>query len=304
MELKALEENSVEKTKKLKSKVLCSICGFLCASNKSRKSHMKAIHFKTKNHFCDICGEGFLRKESIRLHVFKHIPEELQERNFKCKSCPKSFKCQRSLILHIKGMHQKGKEVKCDCGKSFATKKRLHYHQKCVHQKEKYSKKCEICGKLLYDASKLREHIRIYHTEGGRGNFICSDCGKACDSVSRLNVHQKIHEGITYTCNEPDCGKDYQTKAALRNHKNNSHLKFSDFICEVENCGKAFVTDHKLQRHMKVKHVKHRVNCPVESCKFMVGRRDYMKNHLKKHTELDREELQKRLDSVKDMDLV
>jgi hypothetical protein len=54
-------------------------------------------------------------------------------------------------------------------------------------------------------------------------------------------------------------------------------------------------------RHIKVTNEKHRVNCPVEDCKFMVGRRDYMKNHIRKHVELKPEVQTQMLDSVKEL---
>jgi hypothetical protein len=64
-------------------------------------------------------------------------------------------------------------------------------------------------------------------------------------------------------------------------------------------------SNQKLDRHVTLIHEKLRTPCPVgNGCKFSVGRRDYMRTHLKKHIELSSEDLEKYLNSVKDMKIL
>lgn len=265
------------------------------------RTHNKKIKF-----ICDFCGKNFDKKTHCREHVLTHIPKQHRQKVLQCSECSQSFLTPRYLEKHHNRKHalKIEKEFKCDCGKVFRYLSDLLSHKRNVHDKDQYSRICETCGKTLYNEKDLKRHIKIYHTEGGRGNYICSDCGKRFDDLRSLNVHRKNHREKTIACDEPGCNKKFQTNSVLKNHKEKVHLRIRNCICDVEYCRKTFPDMKKLQRHVTVVHQKLKASCPVEGCEFMVGRRDYMKNHIKKHTELSQEELQEFLNSVKNMNIM
>lgn len=59
-----------------------------------------------------------------------------------------------------------------------------------------------------------------------------------------------------------------------------------------------------LGRHIAVTHEKVRVNCFVESCRFSVGRKDYLRNHIiLSHRELTEDVKNAYLAKIRDMKL-
>jgi hypothetical protein len=51
--------------------------------------------------------------------------------------------------------------------------------------------------------------------------------------------------------------------------------------------------------HIALTHENFRESCPVQNCKFSVGRKDYMRAHIAKHTELTQDLIEKLLEEVK-----
>jgi uncharacterized Zn-finger protein len=286
--------------------VACYECGKI-VQRRSLHDHISFVHTKKYIYFCDLCGRGFYKKYNLMSHLYSHIPPDLRDRNHICPICSKTFFCKQGLNTHQKETHAKiepGKELNCECGKQFKNRNGLRQHKRKIHNREEFLKTCEHCGKVISDATKLKKHIRIFHTEGGRGNFMCSECGKLFDQKQELSCHQRIHVKPTIPCDEPGCDKMFRRLNLMEHHKKISHLKVKNHKCDHENCGKGFATFQKLKRHIKVTHEKHREKCPVEDCKFMVGRRDYMKNHIRKHVELKPEVQTQMLESVSDMQLI
>ena len=86
-------------------------------------------------------------------------------------------------------------------------------------------KTCLECNKTLFNGTELKYHMKIFHTEGGRGKFLCNECGKKFDTVSNLNSHRKLHWEKTIKCDYAGCDKMYATQYLLGLHKKVTHLK-------------------------------------------------------------------------------
>jgi KRAB domain-containing zinc finger protein len=281
----------------------CPECGKVLAKQ-SICTHIRLVHRKKMTCICDYCGKGFGRKTSLICHIATHIPKEFRERPEKCENCDAQFYNKEQLKSHERKYCSKENEnqtFECECGKVFKYLAYLNTHKNHVHNRGKYERVCDQCGKVVASGTDLKKHVKIHHTEGGRGNFVCTDCGKRFDDLSRLNFHKKIHSEPTFMCDEPGCGKKFYTTTAKREHMNTVHLQLRNFICSVKDCGKAFTSRQRRERHVKVTHEQVKASCPVEGCSFRVGRRDYMKIHLKKHSDLEPEELAAFLEEVKDM---
>lgn len=201
-------------------------------------------------------------------------------------------------------MHLPLEPVTCHCGMVFEKKTLLFYHINRVHKKIGIEKvPCRHCGKLLASDKNLKEHIEKFHNDK---NFTCNSCGKILLSVRSLMTHQKkYHDEMKYKCDVMGCGKIFRFDGELLDHKNYAHLNLKNYKCTFSGCDKAYANNKARLSHHKLVHVKLRENCPVgKGCKFSVGRRDYMRNHLKKHAELSQTELEHYLKVISEMNLV
>jgi KRAB domain-containing zinc finger protein len=281
--------------------VVCHECGKF-VQRRSLPLHMNVVHIKSSNFFCDLCGKGFFRKQRIMNHIVTHIPPELRVRDYVCDICSHAFVTEGNLKQHISYVHS-GRNLKCECGKMFKNPVNLRNHKNYTHNKESLKRKCEQCGEVLNTGTLLKEHIEIFHTEGGRGNYVCSECGNHYDRKVSLLFHRRIHMKKTIPCDEPGCDRMFRTTPLMIKHNKSVHLKVKNYKCDRANCEKAFSENSMLLRHIKITHEKHREKCPVEDCKFTKGRRDYMKNHIRKHVELKPELQTKMIESLKEMEL-
>lgn len=69
-------------------------------------------------------------------------------------------------------------------------------------------------------------------------------------------------------------------------------------------CEKSFFSANHLRRHIAVTHEKVRVNCFIENCRFSVGRKDYLRNHIiLNHRELSESVKNALLIKIRDMKL-
>lgn len=289
--------------------IACDLCGITIKAC-SMRNHIRNVHMKVAKFECDYCGKKCFKKSGLRYHIQRHIPMRYRERLHECGICLDRFFTKNCLQVHFKSKHTTLDDSEmasfiCKCGKAYRSRGQLNQHFKMVHEKEKYRAPCQYCGKILSSSTHLKEHIRIFHTEGGQNNFICKICGKLYNLKRDLTTHEKSHGERNFVCQEPGCSKKFIFAKQLKEHFRSAHLNQKDHICSYENCDKRFTSRQKLIRHLMISHEKLRVFCPVgDGCKFAVGRRDYMNNHLKKHIELSPEEVEKHLEAVKHMKLV
>jgi uncharacterized Zn-finger protein len=69
-------------------------------------------------------------------------------------------------------------------------------------------------------------------------------------------------------------------------------------------CEKSFFSANHLRRHIAVSHDKIRINCFVEGCKYSVGRKDYLRNHIISHRDLPTDIKNEYLQRVREMKIV
>ncbi|XP_054154593.1 zinc finger protein 678-like, partial [Oppia nitens] len=86
-----------------------------------------------------------------------------------------------------------------------------------------------------------------------------NDCGKSFNSKSnlknhKLNIHSnrrfKLHlKEKSFKCDVDYCG---QIKTTLNQHKRTIHLGLKPFKCDVDNCGKQFRKKSNLSQHRQI----------------------------------------------------
>ena len=68
----------------------------------------------------------------------------MQNKNYKCVLCEKTFGQAALLKIHVKWVHDEIQISECYiCGKRYDSKNKLAQHLKLVHSKKPY--KCETC---------------------------------------------------------------------------------------------------------------------------------------------------------------
>lgn len=283
--------------------IACEYCGKVIKRS-WLSGHMASHQESSKNLECDNCGKKFRRKIFLQRHLRGHIPRDFREKIYPCDVCGLRYISQDVVYHHKKTKHSEGSTpAVCHCGKTYSSQSNLVLHIKHFHNRKDYEAPCKQCGKVLANASLLKEHVRIYHTAGGQNNYLCTVCGRRFHQKKRLTQHQKHHGDKQFVCSDVGCGKSFVTTSLLRKHQKIVHLKIKDYKCLHVGCDKAYASNQKLKRHEAEKHASIRPKCPIDRCSFRVGRADYMKNHLKKHAELNREELDFYINIVKNMKL-
>uniref|UniRef100_A0A336KLD3 CSON012314 protein n=1 Tax=Culicoides sonorensis TaxID=179676 RepID=A0A336KLD3_CULSO len=94
--------NKAGKSKGVKGKYFCDICGQTVSAISSIKRHKDAVHFKIKKKFklreCPECGKSFFQ-------LAKHLKIKHRDSKVKCTICERILSCSFSYKRHLKKVH-------------------------------------------------------------------------------------------------------------------------------------------------------------------------------------------------------
>ncbi|GAA54220.1 KRAB domain-containing zinc finger protein [Clonorchis sinensis] len=160
-------------------------------------------------HKCLVCGKSFRYLSVATRHNEVHV----EEANFQCSLCKKSFRIGRWFQQHMRRFHPGGeakplrassKRVQesqlrgnpCpECGKCFSSWKVLFQHQQLSHGEEG-RQQCDECGALFCRKWNLDRHARTVH--GKQGRHVCEQCGQTCSRLDILRKHvSTMHKQLT-----------------------------------------------------------------------------------------------------------
>ena len=192
--------------------------------------------------------------------------QSLQDSNYKCHSCGKSFSHEQNLKKHsheiLHTVHEASKDHKCEsCGKSFSEGRKLKKHIQRVHNNKRMNValslqltkfKCEICKKEITGNHNFKVHMENVHEELKK--YECDKCGKNFAQNIGLKTHiTAVHEKIKrFNCDQ--CGKTFSRGCDLKVHIQIVHEKVFEHICD--DCGKNFTKAFNLKRHVQNIHEK------------------------------------------------
>ena len=151
--------------------------------------HVQKKHEKVVRHRCSYCGKGYYEMKGLTTHI-KHIHEH-GKKVLKCRFCKREFKnpiwhenherihsgnprlswCQicetawpnpQNLAFHIKGVHEKQKDYKCDlCDFKCVLPRNLQKHKDAKHLGIKLP--CPFCKRTFSFDNNRQTHIKNVH---------------------------------------------------------------------------------------------------------------------------------------------
>ncbi|XP_053699390.1 zinc finger protein 235-like [Sabethes cyaneus] len=139
---------------------------------------------------------------------------------------------------------------------------------------------CTICGKAWMTNSRLAVHMRV-HT--GERPYKCNNCSKTFKSAETRNAHWlAVHSGEKkFKCEI--CDKSFPYKATLKIHRAVHGVECRH---ECSHCGKKFVYRSALETHMKRHGLERSHKCPICDKAFQL--RFELKRHMFSHIKKER----------------
>lgn len=217
------------------------------------------------------------------------FPSDLKTLPCTWPGCPKTFNRPARLRDHLNS-HTNSRPFGCPyqgCDKDYTVDKHLKQHIKAVHTHErKHVCPREGCGKSFVTGTRLKRHQAVHE---GAERFRCTDCGQSFRKRDTLAKHvRKEHEGRkAFSCPEPGCAVEFDTKASLGRHTEREHGE-AKFWCDE--CGGGgngagasdvrrvgFTTDLLLRAHIRQEHQ----DCIF--CEFKASRQCGLEQHIEMH---------------------
>ena len=121
----------IERAHTVEKKYTCEKCLSKFATKDDLRHHLKS-HSEVRNYGCDKCEAKFKTKKDLGRHLIIHT----LDRPHICpwKDCDKCYKQIGHLTNHVKRVHDKQRDFKCEnCPLSFSTNSELNGHSKKVH---------------------------------------------------------------------------------------------------------------------------------------------------------------------------
>ena len=285
---KRIHETKLE----LRKPFLCSFpnCNYRASQHSCLKVHQRRKHAPntTKAVQCPLCPARFYSKKYLNTHIRHHVKEQ----RFKCAQCQFVTHSQSSLKRHLKILHEKSKRFKCSmdgCTYTTAYHFVLNQHVK-VHNPDPLIRRpfsCTVpdCCYRLSTASHLKRHIFLHHTPNRSKKFSCTLCSQKFYEASGLKHHIKVrHTNEKHSCKI--CNFATHELSSLKSHCSRVHglgeAPEKKFKCE--SCDYRSTQRHALEVHKRTKHSEIReCHCSSPGCSYSTNYPPGFQKHLLIH---------------------
>ena len=160
-----------------RSRKMCEQCGILFGQRKSHCIHMFKVH-KIPSFECQLCTKkGAAEFFATQKDLYRHEKEKHLEDLFICNKCDKHFNRAQKYTFHANrcSKDNNSKDTVFQCSEcSFTSKQKNSYtvHVKRVHRKEKNAK-CELCDFKAYTHYSVKRHMAHAHLGKIQGSNWC-----------------------------------------------------------------------------------------------------------------------------------
>ncbi|XP_061713738.1 zinc finger protein 454-like [Cydia pomonella] len=197
------------------SKSICDICN---KEVKDLKGHIKMMHNRESlPHGCVSCERRFTCRSALDKHMAKHVG--VPELPYECDICKRRFRFKNNVSKHIRKCHLNEKNYQCQiCSKTFFDKQPFIGHVETHSKKRLY--KCKDCGRGLKTRDTLKKHLLLHRND----KFPCQLCSKTFQTLEYLRVHMRIHtKEKRFECRF--CGERFGRTDRRRRHESIAHQK-------------------------------------------------------------------------------
>ncbi|KAI8127113.1 Zinc finger protein 208 [Lucilia cuprina] len=201
--------------KRLKVKIVCSICNKNFYTEHNFKYHLTKVHQVGDFSFqCDLCGKKLISKSALQCHAQRVH----SEKKYPCEFCGKLFAIPSELRIHTL-VHTAEKPHVCElCGKGFRLRNNLGLHVTRMHTKIR-AFKCTMCPKDFLKNCDLKDHIKTHLNIRDK---ICETCGKGFTNCHSLIRHRQIHSEVKkFACKL--CDAKFHQFVGLNGHMKRTH---------------------------------------------------------------------------------
>ena len=137
------------------------------------------------------------------------------------------------------------KEFRCKtCDKTYTTKGRLNNHILSIHKE--IGEKCRLCDNFFENSKNLKQHIKNYHQKTFCG--ICKQCDKQFFNRISFSRHKNEKHGSNKSNKLQFDNNQEENKANDLKHTSPKQ----QMICSI--CGVSFDKSFKILVHYQLKH--------------------------------------------------
>jgi KRAB domain-containing zinc finger protein len=174
---------------------------------------------------CDMCGFAAASNRSMRIHADSQCKFSFNTKNIPCRQCDKIMRSYQSLKVHVRDVHERKYTTCAECGFQANTSSKLQTHNYEAHMHG--DTKCAVCGTQKKNAYRLLIHMKNSHPGSA---LKCHLCNETFGKLTLLKIHLKFKHKFHYFCRKDevryDCDQcDFKatTKCSLTTHKQSKH---------------------------------------------------------------------------------
>ena len=145
-----------DRIKKTLEKIECDFCNRFYPSDYLAK-HKDMVHFKVRNHKCDICNIEFSAKSDWKRHLNtkNHLKVQKDGLIDPCRTqINKGYKVAKAL--------DENEFVECEMCHKLYSRQYMYQHKTYVHARSR-NFKCNTCDKTFIQRSDLNRHVKNVH---------------------------------------------------------------------------------------------------------------------------------------------